>query len=53
MRDGSLYNGHKMFLGNGKQRSCGKCGAFSATEGFRKRNPYGMVGLCCLPKENK
>lgn len=50
-KDGSSYDGNKQFLGNGRQRFCGKCGQFSSTEGFRLIRPWGMVGLCCQPKE--
>lgn len=51
MRDGSLYDGHKLYLGNGLQRSCGKCGAHKSSAGFKLQRPYGMVCPECQPKE--
>lgn len=43
MRDGKLYERNQQFVGNGKKRSCGKCGRF-LTSGFKK---VGAYGLCC------
>lgn len=52
-KDGSSYAGHKLYLGNGLQRSCGKCGVFQAPAGFKLVRPWGLVGPCCQPKESK
>jgi hypothetical protein len=50
-RDGTVYAGNKQFLGNGKQRSCAKCGNFAKPEGFRKVNPWGMCCPACQEKK--
>ena len=52
MRDGSLYSGHKLFLGNGLQRSCGKCGQFRQPSEMKAKPPYGMSCFpSCKPKD--
>lgn len=47
MRDGSLYSGHKMYLGGGLQRSCAKCGNHRAPGGFKLVRPWGLVCPDC------
>ena len=50
-KDGSSYDGNRQFLGNGLQRSCGRCGAHKSSAGFKLLRPYGMVCPECQPKE--
>lgn len=44
MTNGQAYAGHKLFLGNGVRKSCGKCGEHKSQTEMRK---FRMYGLCC------
>lgn len=51
-KDGRPYTGGvSQFLGNGLQRSCGRCGAHKQSAGFKLYRPWGMVCPECQPKE--
>lgn len=43
-RDGKPYVGNQMFMGNGVQRSCAKCGTHHPPGKLKKLAPW---GLCC------
>lgn len=43
-RDGKPYEGNQMFMGNGVQRSCSKCGTHHPPGKLKKLAPW---GLCC------
>jgi hypothetical protein len=34
-------------IGNGMQRSCGRCGKHSSIAGSKRHPLFGMVGMCC------
>lgn len=51
-KDGSSYSGLKQFLGNGLQRSCGRCGQFRQPSEMKTKPPYGMSCFpSCKPKD--
>lgn len=50
-KDGTAYNGHKMYLGAGVQRSCGKCGVFFPPAQLKKWRAGMLACPACLEKK--
>jgi hypothetical protein len=46
-KDGRAYAGETRYLGNGKLRSCGRCGKHCEPLGFRLVRPWGMICSTC------